>query len=137
MNDQEFLAAFENTTLPMKEWTHRAHVRVAYLYASRHDLETAINTMRSKIKAYNQATDTPEAIDRGYHETMTVAFMRLIHASIFQSGPYESSGEFCAAHPELMTKLVLKTFYSSERIMTWEAKRNFVEPDLNQLPPIL
>lgn len=136
MDDQTFLSAFENCTLPMEQWTHEAHVRVAYLYASRHDLETAIATMRSRIKAYNKATDTPEAIDRGYHETITVAFMRLVYASILQAEPYRSSEDFCDVHPELMTKSILKTFYSRERIMTWEAKRNFVEPDLQQLPPL-
>lgn len=31
MTDEELLAAFENCSLPHSEWTHRAHVRVAYL----------------------------------------------------------------------------------------------------------
>ncbi len=34
MTDDEFLAAFEDCTLPFEQWHHRAHVRVAFLYAS-------------------------------------------------------------------------------------------------------
>lgn len=133
MNDKEFLTAFEDCTLPSKQWTHRAHVRVAYLYASQHNLELAIDRMRLGIKAYNKATDTPEAIDRGYHETITQAFMRLVFAANEQTGPHKSSEDFCDRHPELLEKRVLLNFYSRDRIMSWEAKAEFVEPDLRPL----
>ena len=136
MNDSKFLAAFEDCTLPSEQWNHRAHVRVAYLYASRLDLDAAINQMRKRIKAYNKATDTPEAIDRGYHETITQAFMRLIFTANLTTGPHRSSNEFCERHPELLSKSALKKFYSRERIMTWDAKSEFVEPDLCPLPSI-
>ncbi len=81
-----------------------AHVRVAYLYASRHDLSTATAHMRASIEAYNKAISTPEAIDRGYHETITQAFMHLVFAANLQTGPHASSDEFCNAHVELLTK---------------------------------
>lgn len=136
MSDDELLAAFEKCTLPHDQWTHLAHVRVAYLYTNRNVFETALEIVRTRIQAYNNATDTPEAIDRGYHETITRAFMTLIFAANQLTGPHESSIAFCNAHPELMTKLFLRKYYSSEHIMTWEAKRDFVEPDLCPLPTI-
>ena len=40
-DDDAFLAAFEDGTLLPEDWTHRAHVRVAYLYAARGDLNAA------------------------------------------------------------------------------------------------
>ncbi|MCA9146070.1 MAG: hypothetical protein KDB05_24930 [Planctomycetales bacterium] len=137
VTDKEFLSAFENRTLPFEEWTHRAHVRVAFLYASQLDLHSSIGRMRSSIEAYNKATDAPEAIDRGYHETITRAFMILIFAANLQTGPHGSSDEFCDAHPELLTKLALRKFYSRERIMTMQAKTEFVEPDLCPLPNVV
>jgi hypothetical protein len=30
MTDDEFLAAFEDCTLPFEQWHHRAHVRIAF-----------------------------------------------------------------------------------------------------------
>ncbi len=134
MTDDEFLAAFEDCALPSSEWTNQAHVRAAYLYASRQPLTKAINSIRGSIKAYNNATDTPDAIDRGYHETITQAFMHLVSAAVRKPGKYATAQDFCDAHPELMTKLALKNYYSREHLMTHEAKTRFVEPDLNPLP---
>ncbi len=137
MSDDEFLTAFENCTLAFEQWTHRAHVRVAFLYASRFDLKSATDRMRASVKAYNKATETPEAIDRGYHETITQAFMRLVFAANMQTGPHVSSNDFCETHPELLTKYALRSFYSREHIMTMQAKAEFVEPDLCALPILI
>ena len=137
MNDAEFLDAFESCSLPFEQWTHRAHVRVAYQYATQGDLPSALKRMTRGIKAYNRATDTPETLERGYHETITQAFMRLVFAAEVQSGPHESSDQFCEAHPELLCKDVLLEFYSHDRIKTAEAKAEFVEPDLFPLPIVI
>ncbi len=130
MNDADLLTAFEDCSLPIEQWTHRAHVRVAYLFASTQDFASAVDRMREKIKAYNKATDTPEAIDRGYHDTITQAFMRLVLAANLQTGPHESSEKFCDSHPELLSKQTLLIYYSRERLMTLDAKKQFIEPDL-------
>ena len=136
MNDDEFLAAFENCTLPPDLWTHRAHVRVAYLYASRNSLYDATDRIRTSIRAYAKARNTPEAIDSGYHETVTAAFMVLVFAANLQTGPYETSQHFCEAHPELLNSHALRKFYSRNHIKTWEAKADFIDPDLCSLPDI-
>ena len=137
MNDADLLTAFEDCSLPIEQWTHRAHIRVAYLFASTHDFASAVDRMREKIKAYNKTIDTPEAIDRGYHETITVAFMTLVFAANVQTGPHESSNEFCEVHPELLTKQALLSYYSRERILTMKAKAGFIEPDLCPLPIVV
>jgi hypothetical protein len=134
MNDADLLTAFEDCSLPVEQWTHRAHVRVAYLFASAQNFASAVDQMRKKIKAYNKATDTPEAIDRGYHETITQAFMRLVFAANLQTGPHESSEKFCDSHPELLSKQTLLIYYSRDRLMTLDAKKQFIEPDLCPLP---
>lgn len=136
MTDDELLAAFEACTLPFRQWTHQAHVRVAWLYASHHDLDAAIDSMRTSVQAYNRATHTPEAINRGYHETITCAFMRLVFAANLQTGPHQSSQEFCNAHPELMTKHALDRYYSRARLMTMQAKADFTGPDRCPLPEV-
>ena len=137
MNDDEFLAAFENCTLPAELWTHRAHVRVAYLLASRHDLCGATDQIRLGLKAYGKVRKTPQAIDSGYHETITAAFMRLVFAANLQTGPYKSSQDFCEAHPELLGSRALRKYYSRNHVMTWEAKANFIEPNLCPLPAVI
>lgn len=134
LSDQELQSAFEGCTLPHDLWTHRAHVRMAFLYASRHPFSSALERMRQAIKAYNASKQIPESLEQGYHETMTVAFMRLVHGSLVRNSPFPTSEAFCDHHPELLDKLVLRKFYSRERILTPQAKKEFVRPDLAELP---
>lgn len=63
--------------------------------------------------------------------------MRLVFAANIQTGPRGSSDEFCKAHPELLSKHDLRSFYSRDRIMTMQEKVEFVEPGLQPLPPIV
>ena len=74
MNDQEFLSRFEDCTLPFAEWTHRAHVKVAFLYVRDNSFERAIEKICAGINAYNAVNDVPEGPMVGYNETTTVAF---------------------------------------------------------------
>ena len=128
MNDQEFLTAFESCTLPFEQWDHRAHVRVAFLYASAHKLDVATSRMREGIKAYNKTNEVPEAVDRGYHEAITVAFMKLVgEATAVESVSFE---KFEQRFPQLFDKRVLLQLYSRDRIISDEAKTAFMEPDL-------
>ena len=134
ISDQELVAAFESCSLRREQWTHRAHVRVGYLYASQLSLEEAATRMRSGLQALNAVHGTPESVDRGYHETITIAFLRLIRAAIDEHGPFQSSQEFCESRPELLDKNLLSRFYSRDRIKSLAAKARFVEPDLAPLP---
>ena len=128
MTDDEFLAAFEACTL--KEFHHRDHVKVAYLYLRRHPLDDAIAKVRTGLQALAVAWGAPvDDLERGYHETMTQAWVRLVHLALRDGGVSESADAFCDQQPNLMQKTYLQSFYSRERLTTWEAKRGFVEPD--------
>ena len=140
MTDEQFLAAFEQLTLPFDQWTHCAHVKVAFLYLSRHPFDLALAKMRAGIKSYNAHNRVPESATSGYNETTTVAFMRLIAATMSayaKEFPTSSADHFCDTHPQLMTRSVLRLFYSPQRRMHPDAKTAFVEPDLAPLPRIL
>ena len=131
MNDEEFLAAFEACTL--KDFHHRDHIKVTYLYLRRHPLEEAIVKVRAGLQALASAWGAPvDDLDKGYHETMTQAWVRLVHLALNDLSVAESADAFCDEQPQLMEKTRLELFYSRERLMTWQAKREFVEPDLAQ-----
>lgn len=134
LTDAELQAAFESCKLPREAWNHRAHVRMAFIYARREPLPLALARMRQGIQVYNASQQVPEALDRGYHETMTVAFMRLVCDALARNGRLPDSASFCDRNSELLDRFVLRKFYSRERIMTLEAKQRFVEPDLAELP---
>ena len=128
MTDHQFLAAFEACTL--EEFHHRDHIKVAYLYLRRHPLDEAIAKTRTGLQTLAKAWNAPvDDLEKGYHETMTQAWVRLVHLTLSESGPAESADTFCDQHPQLLQKNFLNSFYSRERLITWQAKREFVEPD--------
>jgi 2-polyprenyl-3-methyl-5-hydroxy-6-metoxy-1,4-benzoquinol methylase len=134
MTDDEFISAFEECRFSLRQWRHREHIRIAYLYLLRHPFEAALNKVRSGIQALNATHQVPDAIDRGYHETMTQAWMRLVHFTFEEFGPTETADAFLAEHTQLLSKRALRFYYSRARIMSAEAKRGFLEPDLAPFP---
>jgi len=137
MDDAELLQRFEDLSLPFDQWTHRAHVKVAYLYWQAYPFDQALQRIRAGIKAYNDANKVPEGPTSGYNETTTVAFFHLISATAAAYGvamPTATADAFCDMHPQLMTRHALRLFYSPQRRMHPLAKSQFIEPDLAPLP---
>ena len=134
IDDESFLAEFEACRWPLEQWHHREHIKVAYLYLRRYSFEAAANRIRERIKAHNAAHQIPEGPAMGYHETMTQAWLRLVHRTLREYGPAESADDFFDQQPQLSQKKVLRFFYSREVMMSARAKAEFVEPDLAPLP---
>lgn len=132
-NDESLLREFEERTLPYDEWTHMSHVRVGFLYVYGHRFDQAVGLMREGIQKYNQAN--ANRVRMGYHETITVAFLRLIAARIEKDAGVASgcSIAFCERHPELLDQRMLERHYSRELLFSDEARSNFVPPDLSQV----
>ena len=131
MNDEEFLAAFEGCAL--EEFHHRDHVKVAYLYLRRYPLEEAIVKVRAGLQALAVAWGAPtDELEKGYHETVTQAWVRLVEVRLRDGGEAENAEAFCEREAQLMEKNCLELFYSRERLFTWTAKREYVEPDLGR-----
>lgn len=154
LSDEEFLRQFEACTYPYVHWTHRAHLRVAYIYVTRFGLEGAIPKVTAGIRAYNQSQGIVDTPTEGYHETMTLAWLHLVAAMLAEYGPtgavdgcvpyaaasgalalqLSPSEQFLEAQPQLREKKLLRLFYTRERFSSPEAKYAFVSPDLTALP---
>ena len=131
MDDEEFLTAFEARTLD--EFHHRDHIKDTYLYLRRYPLDEAITKVRTGLQALAGAGSAPgNDLEKGYHETMTQACVRLVLLTLSVCGAADSADAFSDQQPQLMQKTRLELFYSRERLISWEAKREFVEPDLAQ-----
>jgi hypothetical protein len=130
MSDNEFLIAFDSCTIPKALWTHEAHVRVAWLCLSRMPFPAAVDHVRNGIDKYNRSLGNVT----GYHDTVTVAFVRIIAAKRREG---ESFAQFRDLHPELFSKEspILLTHYTKARLDSEEARAAFVEADLRPLPP--
>jgi hypothetical protein len=146
MTDSEFLTAFEECTLVRKDWTHEAHVRMAWLYLTQlPDTETAFARVRGGIKKLNATfarqrsplcrTANPKDARglTGYHETITAAFVAVIASRI---APGEDFAAFRDRNPDLFDRKfpTLLKHYRPERLYSPTAKKEFIEPDLIPLP---
>jgi hypothetical protein len=131
------VALFEDCTLPKEEWTHRAHLTVALWYASRLPYEPALAAMRPGILKLNAAHGVPTTPTRGYHETITRFYMRLICDYV----AYEEEGAqvtWSARVAGLLEhygdrELPLR-HYTKDVLMSAKARFGWVEPDLRPLP---
>jgi len=97
-------------------------------------VDEAVAKVRAGIHKLNAQQHVPDALDRGYHETTTHAWMRIVQATIHHHGACEDSRAFCAAQPHLLSKTLLRLYYTSGHILTAHAKARFVEPDIAALP---
>jgi hypothetical protein len=134
MDDHDLLAQFEACTLTPEQWSHRAHLKVAYLHLLHYGPNEALPRIRAGIQRLNAAHQVPEAIDRGYHETVTRGWLQLIWVTLCEHGPGETADAFFDQQSQLCAKRALLFFYSRDRIMSPEAKLGWVEPDLAPLP---
>ena len=140
MDDAELLRQFQDVTLPFTLWTHRAHVKIAYLHLQKYPFDEALSRICIGIKRYNAANNVPESQTSGYNQTTTVAFLHLVAAVMRAyelAFPVRTADEFCDTHPQLMSKHILRFFYSPIRRMHSDAKTKFIEPDLAPLPKII
>ncbi|HET9315404.1 MAG TPA: hypothetical protein VFQ51_07420 [Vicinamibacteria bacterium] len=131
MSDDEFLAAFEACTLPKEEFSHRQHVRLAWLYLGRNEFVDASRLVADGIKRFAARY----GVTGLYHETITQAWLRLIADGRKRTlvGADTFAG-FMEANPTLSTKGALDPYYAPETLKTDEARARFVAPDRAPLP---
>ena len=132
--EQAFLHDFEARTFPFKDWHHRAHLTLAYLYVTSFPLEIALQKACTGIRAYNAANGVIDTPTTGYHDTMTQFWVRVVHAMVLQYGPAATAEEFLDGQPQLAQQKIHRLFYSRALFMSPEAKATFVPPDLAPLP---
>ncbi len=123
-------------TLRKEEWTHEAHLgATTYLLLKRPDIDVD-RALPGFIRAFNESVGGVNDDSEGYHETITRAYLRGIRLFLEEAD---------AERPlhELVNELLLSPmgrrdwplrFWSKERLMSVEARRNYVEPDLAALP---
>jgi hypothetical protein len=123
-------------TLPKAEWTHEAHLAAtSYLLLMRPEIDLDV-ALPGIIRRYNESVGTPNSDSEGYHYTITRAFLHGIRRFI-------SEADVCRPIHELINELLMcpmgrrdwpLRFWSKERLMSVEARRGWVEPDLGAMP---
>lgn len=130
----DLVRRFRDGALPRSQWTHRAHLVVGLWTLTHYPLAEATELIRTGIQAYNAAHGVQVSATTGYHETFTRFYIWAIHRSIGQTDLSLPIGDVIEA---LVCAVGDKDFpfryYSRERLLGWEARLGWVEPDLKAL----
>jgi hypothetical protein len=133
LNELEFISQFENKTLDPSHFSHRGHIRLAWLYLNGFDAETAEIKLTNGIKNYAESLGAKDK----FHHTLTIALTRIIKSRMsslerntelletdqaWQLFQNQNSDLF-----ENALSIVLE-FYTQEQLDSPLAKTSFVQP---------
>ena len=123
-------------TLSKAEWTHEAHLgATTYLLLRRPDVDVDAE-LPGLIRRFNESVGGVNSDTEGYHETITRAFLRGVRLFLEEADKEEPLHN-------LVNELLLSPmgrrdwplrFWSKDRLMSVEARRHFVEPNLAAMP---
>ena len=133
---EHFGEHFLARTLPKAEWTHEAHLATTtWLLLNRPEIDVD-DELPGLIRSYNESVGGLNSDSEGYHETITRVFLHGVRLFLSEADPAEPLHE-------LVNELLLSPmgrrdwplrFYSRERLLSVDARKAFVPPDLAALP---
>src|SRR5262249_43469763 len=132
---EALIRGFESGELPRPKWTHGAHLTIACWYLVCYAEPDATRRIREGIQFYNKSQGIITTKNGGYHETMTIFWIRLVR-HFLSTATLECSlvgliNELVRCYPD---KDLPFEYYTRERLMSWEARTKWIEPDLKELP---
>jgi hypothetical protein len=132
MTGEMLIRCFEAGEAPSGGFHHREHVRVAWWYLCREPLAAALDRFRSGLRRFAEAQGAPGL----YHETITTAYVLLIHERLDVSGRNLTWEDFSAQHADLFgwRPSILDRYYQAETLASEHARRLFVAPDGTERP---
>jgi hypothetical protein len=131
---EAFISDFEGCRLPGERWTHHGHLLAGLWYLWHYPPDEALATVRRRIRAHNESVGTANTDSAGYHETLTVLFLRGIdrHRAAHPDATLAKSLVLLLQSPLASSQWPLQ-FYSKELLFSVAARKAWVEPDLAPL----
>jgi hypothetical protein len=127
----EFVAGFEAGTLPKERWTHGAHLLTGACYVHALGEVAAIDRMRQCVRRYNEAVGGRNTETSGYHETITIAWIKLLAGLLRASEPVARAA-FAAKSVERFAgdRDILRQYYDFDLADSVDARRTWIPPTL-------
>ena len=131
-DDVSFRHRVESCEFPVAEFSHRAHLRLAYVYLVENDTDPSVELMRDtlhRLLAHNGIEP-----DAKYHETLTKAWMMAVRHFMQSTDDVSSADDFIKINSQILDSKIMLTHYSAEVLFSDEARQTFVQPDLEPIP---
>ena len=125
LSDSDFLAALQDCSLPLEQFRHGDHLRLAWLKLRADAFPIALDSVRTTIRAF-AAHHGKAAI---YHETITTAWVALL-----ASHHEPTFAEFLNANEYLLNAKLLERYWSPQALFSSIARESWLPPDRAPLP---
>jgi len=127
MTEQDLIAEFECGSLPLDSFHHADHVRLAFAYLRQYPVLEALEKFPAALRQFAKHRAKPNL----YNQTITWAYLFLIHERIARATDPQTWDEFAQANPDLLTwkNGILKKYYADETLQSDLAKKVFIFPD--------
>lgn len=127
LTDTEFEAQFESCELSPADFSHEAHLRLAWIHINRYGIEKAEENIETQLQNYVVAAGAEDK----YHTTLTLSAIKTVYHFMLQSDA-DNFQDFISAFPRLKHnfKELIAAHYSSDIFNSTKAKAEFLEPDL-------
>jgi hypothetical protein len=131
---ESLIREFEGCSLSRNKWDHNAHLAVACWYLVCYPEPEATRRIRKGIQRYNNAMGIVTTKENGYHETMTLFWINRVKYFL-RGATLECSlvGLMNNLTEHYADKRLPFEYYSRDLLMSWEARRGWIEPDLKPL----
>jgi hypothetical protein len=126
-SDADLLQAFEDCSLPEDEFRHATHIRVVWVYLQHLELPAAIQTFVTGLRRYATSLGKGDL----YHETITYAYLFLVHERMHRLEHPHTWEMFQQHNPDLFVypSPLLEHLYRPETLASDFARQIFVLPD--------
>lgn len=127
-----FILAFHSGTFPRENWHHSEHLILALWYLLHYPETKILELIRQQIIFYNQTVGIPNTENSGYHETLTIFWLKIISDYLKTISPQtdfliilENLLNSDLNNPDLSLQ-----YYTSDRLFSVTARQTFLAPNL-------
>ena len=125
---EDLLEKFIEKSLPKEGWTHEAHLTAAIWHLKQFEYYEALCLIKSRIISYNLAAGGVNDSNNGYHETITVFWMKVIYFYVNNNKTkslLNLCNEFLSS--QLSSRSLPNYFYDKEKLMSPKFRSIFME----------
>ena len=123
LTDDELIDGFEAATLP--SFPHADHIRLTILYLARHGRAETERKLFEGLQRFAAAKGVPQK----FHVTMTIAWLDLVDSARRRHPEAHDPAALVTICPELLDRDALLRFYTSERLVSDDARERWLPPD--------
>lgn len=132
---EDLVNSFLNLTLPAKDWTHEAHLTTALFLLKKYSAEEVTCMLRSGIITYNKAAGGENTPTKGYHETLTLFWIKTIGKWLEENKETDLvavCNKFLKS--DYASRDYALRFYTKELLFSTKARALWTEPDKEKFP---